>query len=105
MIISVLSLLSSILAFRYLMPHISIAGQRPFLNASLKNSHADSFESMKINIKDKGLCISKLRPSGKADFNGNRVDVISEGEFINKDEAIEVIELTKNKIIVRRIED
>ena len=105
MVISVLSLLSSILAFRYLMPHLSIAGQRPFLNASLKNSHADSFESMKINIKDKGICISKLRPSGKADFNGNRVDVISEGEFINKDEAIEVIELTKNKIIVRRIED
>jgi membrane-bound serine protease (ClpP class) len=105
MAICVFSLLLSILAFRYLMPHLSIAGHRPFLNASLKNSHADSFESMKISIRDKGICISKLRPSGKADFNGNRVDVISEGEFINKDEVIEVIELTKNKIIVRKIED
>ncbi len=104
MAICIFSLLTSILAFRYLMPHISIGGQRPFLNKNLKNSHADSFESMKINIGDKGICLSTLRPSGKAEFNKNRVDVISEGEFINKDDAIEVIELTKNKIIVRKIE-
>ncbi len=102
--ICIFSLLTSILAFRYLMPHISIGGQRPFLNENLKNSHADSFESLKINAGDKGFCLSDLRPSGKADFDGNRIDVISEGEFINKDDVIEVIELTKNKIIVRKIE-
>jgi membrane-bound serine protease (ClpP class) len=98
------SMLLSILAFRYLLPHIPIAGRGPFLNATLKNSHADSFESMGINIGDKGVALSLLRPSGKADFNGNRVDVLSQSEYINKGEMIEVIELTKNKIIVEKQE-
>ncbi len=102
--ICTLSMLLSILTFRYLLPHIPIAGKGPFLSTTLKNSHADSFESMKINIGDTGVTLSLLRPSGKADFNGNRVDVISQSEFINKGEIIEVIELTKNKIIVEKQE-
>lgn len=98
------SMLLSILAFRYLLPYIPIAGKGPFLNTTLKDSHADSFESMKINIGDTGIALSLLRPSGKADFNGNRVDVISEAEYINKGELVKVIELTKSKIIVEKQE-
>ncbi|MCK5098681.1 MAG: NfeD family protein, partial [Desulfobacteraceae bacterium] len=98
------SLLLSILAFRYLLPHIPIAGKGPFLNVTLKNSHADSSESMKIKIGETGILLTQLRPSGKADFNGNRVDVISQGEFLNKGDIVKVIELTKSKIIVEKQE-
>ncbi len=104
MAICILSLILSMVIFRYLMPHVSFAGQRPFLKTSLKNAHADSSESLGLNKGDQGFCISDLRPSGKADFNGNRVDVISENEFIDKNEKIEIWELTKNKIVVRKIE-
>jgi len=96
------SLLLSILAFRYILPRISVSGGGPFLDADLKNSHADSFESIQIKLGDIGIALSLLRPSGKADFNGNRVDVISQSEYINKGETIEVIELTKNKIVVEK---
>ncbi len=104
MAVSVFSFLLSILAFRYILPHLSFAGQRPFLNANLKNSHAHSFESRGIQTGDRGIAISKLRPSGKAEFNKNRIDVISQNEFIDKGEAVEVIESTKNKIVVQKIE-
>lgn len=102
--ICIFSMLISVVAFRYLLPHVPYAGKGSFLKATLKDSHADSIETMQIRIGDKGIALSLLRPSGKADFNGNRVDVISEGEFINKGDMVEVISLTKNKVIVERRE-
>lgn len=102
--ICIFSLFLSMAVFRYILPRMSLSGKGPFLDATLEKSHADSFESLKLNLGDKGIAISFLRPSGKADFNGNRVDVISQSEFINKGEIIKVIELTKNKIIVEKQE-
>ena len=48
-----------------------------------------------------GTSISDLRPAGIAYFNGQRVDVISEGEFIQAGQWIEVIHVTGNRIVVQ----
>ncbi len=99
------SMFFSILAFRYLLPYVPVAGKGPFLNATLKNSHADSLETGKVKVGDTGVTISLLRPSGKADFNGNRIDVISQSEFVSKGAIVEVIELSKSKVVVEKKED
>ena len=51
-----------------------------------------------------GRTITLLRPSGDVDFNGVRVQVSSDGPFIEKDTMVRVIETQANKIIVTAIE-
>ncbi|MCL4697026.1 MAG: hypothetical protein KJ023_08250, partial [Burkholderiaceae bacterium] len=41
-------------------------------------------------------------PAGVADLDGERVDVVSDGEFIEAGEAIEVTRVDGNRIVVRR---
>lgn len=48
-----------------------------------------------------GKTLSALRPSGKAIVEGHTLDVITEGEFIDKDKEIKVIKVEGNKIIVK----
>jgi membrane-bound serine protease (ClpP class) len=51
----------------------------------------------------RGTAASRLRPAGIAHFEGERVDVVSEGEFIEAGEAIEVSRVDGNRIVVRRL--
>ena len=49
-----------------------------------------------------GLALSELRPAGVARFGERRVDVVSDGEFIPPGEAIRVIAVDGNRIVVER---
>ncbi|MDT3779026.1 NfeD family protein [Nitrospira sp. MA-1] len=48
-----------------------------------------------------GVAISDLRPSGIARFDGERVDVVSDGTFIDAGQAIEAIQIDGNRVVVR----
>jgi len=61
---------------------------------------ADTFEGM-ANVGDRGRSRPPLVPGGKADFNGQLVDVITEGGFIDTEQPIEVVERSRNRIVVR----
>jgi len=50
-----------------------------------------------------GQAMTALRPSGTAIILGQYLDVISEGDFIDPDSPIEVIEISKGRIIVRQL--
>jgi membrane-bound serine protease (ClpP class) len=50
-----------------------------------------------------GTAASPLRPAGIADLGGERVDVVSQGEYIDADERIEVVRVEGNRIVVRRV--
>ncbi|MCM8783696.1 MAG: nodulation protein NfeD [Candidatus Omnitrophica bacterium] len=50
-----------------------------------------------------GKTITYLRPSGKAEFSGKVLDVISEGEFIEKDKEVKVISIEGAKVVVKSI--
>jgi membrane-bound serine protease (ClpP class) len=49
-----------------------------------------------------GTTVSPLRPSGIADVEGERVDVVSDGEFIEAGAQIVVSRVDGNRIVVRR---
>lgn len=53
----------------------------------------------------RGITRSALRPSGVAEIDGQRVDVITSGEFIPAGEPIEVIDDTPYRRVVRRVAD
>ena len=49
-----------------------------------------------------GTAVTDLRPAGTAAIDGKRVDVVTRGEYLEKNTAIIVIEVTGNQIIVRK---
>jgi membrane-bound serine protease (ClpP class) len=49
-----------------------------------------------------GTAMSPLRPAGIADIDGKRVDVVSQGEWIDAGAPIDVIRVEGNRIVVRR---
>jgi membrane-bound serine protease (ClpP class) len=49
-----------------------------------------------------GTAASPLRPAGIAEFDGVRVDVVSDGTFIEAGTAVEVIRVDGNRVVVQR---
>lgn len=50
-----------------------------------------------------GTALTVLRPAGTAIFNNERVDVVSEGGFIDQNKIIKVIKVEGARIVVREI--
>jgi membrane-bound serine protease (ClpP class) len=49
-----------------------------------------------------GTSVSPLRPAGIAEIDGTRVDVVSDGGFVEAGESIRVTRVDGNRIVVRR---
>lgn len=52
-----------------------------------------------------GVAHSDLRPAGVARIDGNRVDVVTQGDFIRAGTRIEVHSVEGNRVVVRPVED
>lgn len=48
-----------------------------------------------------GTAVSDLHPSGIARFDGERVDVVSDGTFIDAGQSLEVVRIDGNRVVVR----
>ncbi len=62
---------------------------------------SESLDDLRYLVGKKGETITSLVPGGKAKIGGQMVVVISEGRLIEKGEAIEVIQVAGNRVIVR----
>jgi membrane-bound ClpP family serine protease len=70
------------------------------LNKEAKNA---VLGEMDYFIGKEGVALTPLRPSGSADFDGVRLDVISDGEFIANEKRIKIIRLENRRIMVKEI--
>ena len=52
-----------------------------------------------------GIAMSTLRPAGVADIDGKRIDVVSDGEFIDPGEPVRVDRVDGNRVVVRHVVD
>ena len=48
-----------------------------------------------------GTAVTQLRPSGVANINGQRVDVVTEGGLIERGTAVKVVAVEGSRIVVR----
>ena len=55
-------------------------------------------------IGTEGVAFTPLRPGGTGVFDERRLSVATEGEFLEKDTPITVIEVEGSRILVRRAE-
>jgi membrane-bound ClpP family serine protease len=51
-----------------------------------------------------GKTVSALRPAGVTEFDGRRVDTMSEGEMIGPGQWVRCIEVKAGRVIVRKVE-
>ena len=51
-----------------------------------------------------GRAVSPLRPSGVAEFDGRRIDVITEGLMVEPGQWVKCVEVRANRVIVRPAE-
>lgn len=52
----------------------------------------------------KGTAITHLRPAGTGVFGEKRLDIVTQGDFIDQGQAIVIVEAHGNGIVVRRVE-
>jgi len=74
------------------------------LRKTLSRKEGVSSQSSELEsyVGRQGNAVTDLRPAGIAVINGKRVDVVTRGEYIEKDSAIIVTTVTGNQIIVRK---
>ena len=96
------SLLVAMGLLRYLVPALSGYVSGPYLDADLKASKAESRESACIGLGEAGIARTSLRPAGKALFHDEPFDVVTQGDFIERDEPIVVTAVEGNRIVVAR---
>ena len=60
-----------------------------------------SGEDMQVLLGKKGRTTSVLRPAGIGDFDGVRLNVVTEGSFIERDRPIEIVNVDGARIVVR----
>jgi membrane-bound serine protease (ClpP class) len=94
-----------IVAFRVLSR--SRLGSSVFLRTTQKGMSvlSGSAEQLTHLIGKRGVALSYLRPAGVAEIDGERVDVVTEGEYVPAGTPIEVIELEGNHLVVRAVPD
>ncbi len=68
----------------------------------LHGFHASSEDLAKL-IGKRGNAYTPLRPAGIALIEDQKIDVMTEGDFIEKDHYIEVILVEGNRVVVREI--
>jgi membrane-bound serine protease (ClpP class) len=71
---------------------------------SRKDGVTSQSEEMNDYIGRQGRAMTDLRPSGVAIFNDARLDVVTRGEYIEKQTQIIVIAVRGNQIIVKQKE-
>jgi membrane-bound ClpP family serine protease len=54
-------------------------------------------------LNETGTALTALRPAGTAVINGKRIDVVTEGGFIDKGSPIKVVAVDGMRVVVRQI--
>lgn len=96
------ALIASLLLLRFL-PRLPF-GRRLILATGLSTSegYASAPESDSHWLGKRGRASSPLRPAGIAEIDGERVDVVSDGDLIDAGETVEVTRVDGNRVVVRR---
>jgi membrane-bound serine protease (ClpP class) len=102
-ILSLLLALAAALAMLRVLPRLPF-GRRLVLETEMAAGagYASAPEGDRRWIGKRGTAASPLRPAGLAHIDGERVDVVSDGDFIEAGAPLEVVRVDGNRIVVRR---
>jgi len=101
--LSILLALAGALALMRILPSLPF-GRRLVLDTGMDADlgYVSAPESDHHLLGRTGTTVSPLRPAGIAEIDGTRVDVVSDGGFVDAGATIEVSRVDGNRIVVRR---
>jgi membrane-bound serine protease (ClpP class) len=56
-------------------------------------------------IGKEGKALTTLRPAGMADFNGDKIDVVADGDYVQQGSRLRVLRVEGSKVVVREIKE
>lgn len=74
----------------------------PELTSALGYTSADTVDTL---LGRTGVALTPLRPSGMAEFEGERVDVITAGEFVASGSSVRVVRVRGSRVEVRPVRE
>ncbi len=83
-------------------PHTPI-GRSLTLSRDARSFKADR-PDLKYLLDQEGVTLTDLHPSGIAEIQGQRIDVVAEGGWITKDSPVKVIDVEGNHVLVRALD-
>jgi membrane-bound serine protease (ClpP class) len=84
----------------YFFPRLGKLVKGPYLDTTLSESHADSHEAWEVKVGELGTAATFLRPAGKARFKERDIDVVTEGDFIEKGAKVKILAIKGSRVIV-----
>jgi membrane-bound serine protease (ClpP class) len=84
----------------YFFPRLAKIVDGPYLSTTLAKAHADSQEAQEVKVGDQGTAATFLRPSGKARFGRRDIDVVTEGDFIDKGSRVRILAIKGSRVVV-----
>lgn len=72
------------------------------LSGQLTPEKSERYEHLSTLIGKKGKTLTVLRPSGTITINGERVDAVSLGEFIDAGKSVSVVQVEGSKVLVEK---
>ena len=71
---------------------------------SKKQGVVSQAKELETYLHLKGVSVTDLRPAGMAEINMKRLDVVTDGEYIEANTPVVVTDVSGNRIIVQKIE-
>ena len=93
--------LISLFMIRFVLPRLSKIVPGPYLDATLSQSHMDVTTALGVKKGDIGIAHSFLRPSGKIMINNQKIDAITQGEFIEQGTPVMIEKIDQNRVVVK----
>jgi membrane-bound serine protease (ClpP class) len=100
--ISLLLALVAAFALLRMIPRLPF-GRRLVLDTEMdaRQGYTSAPASDRLRLGRVGVAVSPLRPAGIAEIDGARIDVVSDGGFVEAGAAVEVTRVDGNRIVVR----
>ncbi|MCF8018062.1 MAG: hypothetical protein K9L62_01565 [Vallitaleaceae bacterium] len=98
LVILLVAIILMYLAYKFIASRRSPLIQKAQLNEEILKS------DLSLLVGKTGTAITALRPTGKGDFDGLELDVLTKGSFIQKGSNILIAEVEGKKIFVKGIE-
>jgi membrane-bound ClpP family serine protease len=67
------------------------------------DSKVNTIDENLLTVGVRGRTVSRLAPTGKANINGQIVEVHTVSEFVNENEEVEITKIEGYKIMVKRV--
>lgn len=64
-----------------------------------------SSKSLMEFIGKEGLALTTLRPAGMANFSGEKIDVVADGDYVQQGSRVKVLRVEGSKVVVRELKE